>query len=347
MYFFRLFLVSFSLLVSNQLLAEFTSDTESSPKGSSVTLTWSSSTSSCTATGAWSGSKSGSGSEQVSLPEEGWNLFTLNCNGVFEYVWVWGTAELTNSSSNSSSSSSSSGDSSSSSSGSSSDLYPSATSFTAQEAKDKLLSINFNVPSTSNTQEYVAGLDVPDIHRENFFKIQDQLNAVLGSYPRFVYLVFNTNGTEADAAPVIDRLQEINYNNSANNRLTFQELIDSQSCLAGANAGRSRTATTDPYNVCLQSLEFRENPFGSGGSEVEGYIRIALNQAHEYFHSYQRAHALERGFDYQCFDVIYDDDHLLERHVPFEWITAFVTRPKEIPKRESQALEVLIQLTLA
>ncbi|MFL2704810.1 MAG: hypothetical protein ACJ0GU_00310 [Gammaproteobacteria bacterium] len=91
MFFFRLFLVSFSLLVSNQLLAEFTSDTESSPKGSSVTLTWSSSTSSCTATGAWSGSKSGSGSEQVNLPEEGWNLFTLNCNGVLEYVWGSGT----------------------------------------------------------------------------------------------------------------------------------------------------------------------------------------------------------------------------------------------------------------
>ena len=42
----------------------------------------------------------------------------------------------------------------------------------------------------------------------------------------------------------------------------------------------------------------------------------------------------KRGFDYQCFDVVYDEDHLLERHVPFEWITAFVTRPKEIPKRE-------------
>ena len=304
----KIFLVTFLLLFySIEISAAFSTDQDNVSVGSQIELSWSSQASSCQAGGSWSGTKSGSGSENVTITSEGWTIFSISCAGVFEYVFVWGTApssisNSTSASSNTESSSSSESSSSASSSSESSisgELYPSATSFTAQEAKDKLLSINFNVPSTSNTQEYVAGLDVPDIHRENFFKIQDQLNAVLGSYPRFVYLVFNTNGTEADAAPVIDRLQEINYNNSANNRLTFQELIDSQSCLAGANAGRTRTATTDPYNVCLQSLEFRENPFGSGGSEVEGYIRIALNQAHEYFHSYQRAHALERGFDYQ------------------------------------------------
>ena len=42
----------------------------------------------------------------------------------------------------------------------------------------------------------------------------------------------------------------------------------------------------------------------------------------------------QRGFEFQCFDVIYDDDKLLERHVPYDWVTAFVTRPETAPERQ-------------
>jgi len=47
------------LLFSASLSAEFSSNTESTSKGSTVTLTWSSSVSNCTASGAWSGTKAG------------------------------------------------------------------------------------------------------------------------------------------------------------------------------------------------------------------------------------------------------------------------------------------------
>ncbi len=82
------------LLFSSSIYSAFSSDISSATIGDQVTFTWSSSASSCTASGSWSGSKPGSGTEEVTLPAEGWNMFTLNCGASWEYVWVWGEAEV-------------------------------------------------------------------------------------------------------------------------------------------------------------------------------------------------------------------------------------------------------------
>ena len=145
----KIFLVTFLLLFySIEISAAFSTDQDNVSVGSQIELSWSSQASSCQAGGSWSGTKSGSGSENVTITSEGWTIFSISCAGVFEYVFVWGTApssisNSTSASSNTESSSSSESSSSASSSSESSisgELYPSATSFTAQEAKDKLLS---------------------------------------------------------------------------------------------------------------------------------------------------------------------------------------------------------------
>jgi outer membrane protein assembly factor BamB len=49
--------------------------------GATTTLTWSSSGDSCEASGAWSGSRAATGSEVVLIPDEGGNVFVLECSG--------------------------------------------------------------------------------------------------------------------------------------------------------------------------------------------------------------------------------------------------------------------------
>ena len=90
-------LLCIAFVLSFPIFADFSSNTENTPKGSTVTLSWSSTAASCTGSGAWSGSKAASGTEQVVLPQEGWNLYVLNCGGVWEYLYIWGTAEVSTS----------------------------------------------------------------------------------------------------------------------------------------------------------------------------------------------------------------------------------------------------------
>ena len=70
---------------SNQLSVITVSLSTSSTEvaiGSDVTLTWSSTNAqSCSASGDWSGNKSISGSEEVSINNEGNNTFNLSCSG--------------------------------------------------------------------------------------------------------------------------------------------------------------------------------------------------------------------------------------------------------------------------
>ena len=99
--------VFIGFLFSTQLPAAFSVDSENVSVGTEVELTWSSQASSCEASGSWSGSKSASGSEKVTINNEGWNVFSISCAGASEYVFVWGTPATSSTNSNSSTSSSS------------------------------------------------------------------------------------------------------------------------------------------------------------------------------------------------------------------------------------------------
>ncbi len=166
-------------------------------------------------------------------------------------------------------------------------------------AKEKLISMGYNVASESHKQEFVGSLDIPTDIKNRFFEILDAITGVLGSYPNFVYVAYNRNGTEADAKPVFDRLSEINF---PLREFTVAELQRRATCLGGSNAGEPRTVTTEPYSVCIQHLAFIQNPFNHPPEEAHPdriLGRRALNYAHEYFHHYERAHALDRGLNYQ------------------------------------------------
>ena len=80
-----------SLILNSSITqAALTSDKDLVSVGSSVNLSWSES-SSCSAYDDWSGSKGQSGSESVAVSKVGWNIFSLNCNGSYENVYVYGT----------------------------------------------------------------------------------------------------------------------------------------------------------------------------------------------------------------------------------------------------------------
>ena len=176
---------------------------------------------------------------------------------------------------------------------------------TTMTAKEKLISIGYNVPKRGSVaevnQEYVASLDVPDEYRERFLEIQTSINNVLGGYSNYIYALFNEEGSLEDARPVFERLSEIDYGNTR----TIAGLIEAGACLSKTDPGEQRTSTTNPYGVCLESLAFNENPFNDGSPSenlrhpFRSYIRMAQHLAHEYFHHYQAVHALDRGLDYQ------------------------------------------------
>ena len=152
-----------------------------------------------------------------------------------------------------------------------------------------------------NSPEFVGSLDIPEGIKERFDEVHANINSVLGSYPNYIYVAYNRNGTEADAQPVFDRLTEVEFwGDGEEDGHTIQQLIDRQSCLGGSNPGGYRTAETTPYSICIENLAFIENPWDS--IPPWSYTNLWLHYAHEYFHHYQRVHSLDRGLDYQSAD---------------------------------------------
>jgi len=171
-------------------------------------------------------------------------------------------------------------------------------------AKQRLISIGFNVPRavpvSEARQEYVASLDIPLEYRERFIEVQNNLNTVLGGYPNYIYIVYDRNGTEQDTQPIFDRLSEVKFSGYQDG-YAISELIERARCLASSDSGRKRSPTTNPMSLCIEDLSFIENPWSSDPAVPleKRYAKMTLHWAHEYFHHYQRAHALDRGVDYQ------------------------------------------------
>ncbi|MDG2061470.1 MAG: cadherin domain-containing protein, partial [SAR86 cluster bacterium] len=84
------FLLLFLFVVTDGIYADISSNKETAAVGETITLTWSSSASSCAAFEDWSGSKSGNGSEQVEVAKLQWNVYGITCGGVSEWKYVWG-----------------------------------------------------------------------------------------------------------------------------------------------------------------------------------------------------------------------------------------------------------------
>ena len=171
-------------------------------------------------------------------------------------------------------------------------------------AKQRLISIGFNVPRavpfSEAEQEYVASLDIPLEYQERYIEVQNNLNTVLGAYPNYIYVAFNPDGTEEDAQPVYDRLTTAKFRGHEDG-YSVAELTNIKSCLTGSDPGGARSPTTNQISLCIEDLPFIENPFSSDplvGSERR-HAKMTLHLAHEYFHHYQRAHALDRGLDHQ------------------------------------------------
>ena len=157
--------------------------------------------------------------------------------------------------------------------------------------KQRLISMGYNVPRRGSLdelkQEFVGGLNLDTVHKERFVEIQNSINAVLGGYPNYVYLLYDPAGSEEDAKPLFDRLTELEYKPEVK-QWTIAELEKYKSCLSGSDPGGRRTPTTYPYSICLESLE-------SVNRRGNNFTEQSIFHAHEYFHHYQRAHALERG----------------------------------------------------
>ncbi len=164
------------------------------------------------------------------------------------------------------------------------------------EAKEKMRSLDFNTPSANPAENLcIVGLDVPISQKLFCEEVYSLLHNTLGGYPNYLHLIWNPDGTDADAKPVLDKLSSM-----LDGTLTASNLPGG--CLSGHDEGERRTASSNFYSVCYHTSSFTANPFSNnenGDNEFHAAIKLSLAYTHEYFHHYQRAHALERGLDFQ------------------------------------------------
>lgn len=169
------------------------------------------------------------------------------------------------------------------------DLKISVTNYVFDEdGKEELRSVEWNTPSLNETEDVcITGLDVPESHKLFCEEVYALLRSTLGGYPNYLHVIWNENGTEADAKPVLDKLTTI-----VGEEQRLEDLY--QCCLCGRKDRSDESNLSSYHGVCHLTLGFTSNPFDADWPEFDRYGQIALVYAHEYFHHYQNAHALER-----------------------------------------------------
>ena len=136
------------------------------------------------------------------------------------------------------------------------------------------------------------------------------------------YMVFNEDGPDDINEAIIQRLIELKYNGWEDG-YTTQELRDRASCLSGASPnGYEKDADFEHHSICLEMKGFLLNGHASNDPNYTPprwriEYDIASHMQHEYFHHYQRAHALDRGLDYQSAP---EDDPNQSVNAPWWWI---------------------------
>ncbi len=172
-------------------------------------------------------------------------------------------------------------------------------------ATQKLLLENFNQPQTEPEQWAVFSLDVTSRMQNRYFETMEAVKRSFGGYMNWNYMVLSEQGSDSDNAPIMQRLSELKYNGWEDG-YTTQELKDVSSCLGGASPnGYERDSDYEPHSTCMVWKGFLEQSHGLFDPNYEpeqwqiDLEAMAQSLQHEYFHHYQRAHALDRGLDYQ------------------------------------------------
>ena len=174
-------------------------------------------------------------------------------------------------------------------------------------AKARLISLGINVPQTGSLEEanheFMAGLNVDPGYKERWMEHQASVNSVLGAYPNFMIIAYDKSGTDEDIKAIGDKLTELQFPGDINSSMyvanwTVDALNQYKACLTGGDTGIKRTSTSNPHSFCIMEYQkFRAYRYDAGLPTAKNHGQLAIHDAHEYFHHYQKAHALERGLD--------------------------------------------------
>ncbi|MCL0032044.1 hypothetical protein M1N14_01165 [Dehalococcoidia bacterium] len=116
-------------------------------------------------------------------------------------------------------------------------------------------------------------------------------------------IAYDKSGTDADIKAIGDKLTELQWPGDTNSSMyvanwTVQDLNQYKTCLTGGDTGKKGTSTTNPHSMCIMEYKkfgaYRYDPLPP---TAKNHAQLAIHDAHEYFHHYQKAHALERGLD--------------------------------------------------
>jgi hypothetical protein len=174
-------------------------------------------------------------------------------------------------------------------------------------AKARLISLGINVPQTGSLEEanheFMAGLNVDPGYKERWVEHQTSINSVLGAYPNFMIIAYDKSGTDEDIKAIGDKLTELQFPGDKNSSMyvanwTVDALNQYKQCLTSGDTGIKRTSTSNPHSFCIMEYKkFRAYRYDDGLPTAKNHAQLAIHDAHEYFHHYQKAHALERGLD--------------------------------------------------
>ena len=173
-------------------------------------------------------------------------------------------------------------------------------------ATQRLLAEKFNKPQVNPRQWSVFSLDVSREIKDRYQETMTALIRSFGGYMNWNYMVFNEEGTDVENQPVMERLIELKYNGWEDG-YTTEELKEVSSCLGGAAPnGYERDSDYESHSTCMVWKGFLLKSHGLFDSNYQpeqwlvSLEAMAQSLQHEYFHHYQRAHALDRGLDYQA-----------------------------------------------
>ena len=203
--------------------------------------------------------------------------------------------------------------------GDNADPYPSIASTANPNASTaRVISEGYNQPQTNPEQWQIFSTNTTSYYIERAYEVQSLLNQSFGGYMNYNLLVYEEEGPDQVNQPVIDRLNALGFRGKEDWSTDDMEI----ECLSGAFSGDEQAGDWVFHSICLwfnsqwfnappnPGPDFTKSP-GNHDYDITGAM------ANEYFHHYQRVHALDRGIDYQW---NWGGDPYVTANAPWWWV---------------------------
>ena len=197
------------------------------------------------------------------------------------------------------------------------------------DATQKLVNEGFNNPFAGNNGNQPLGV-AKSMPPANLTKFEEAIAAIkddFGSYPNWSVTIIDIEGSDEVNEPVFDVLRQIGFQKNnpevVENDWNTDLALRFTDCLTGAGTEgfpQIIGAAYETHSLCgLNTKMFIEDGFRENALQHEIDTGVVDGLYHEYFHHYQRAHALDRNTGVDGYERFPDRD-IYRVNAPWWWI---------------------------